>query len=236
MPKRTYAALSFESKGAKRPMLSKPKFLAPMRQRITKYFVPGSGVEVKYLDSTINFALNNSGTGTPAALLLNSLAGGTDDNERIGRKITVNSIQIAYRIAGSNSDLGSGNFPENSDTARVVIVHDKQPNGVGITYPDVYNIVGGAGPTDPMAFRQMDQSSRFSILSDNRHTVCLNGPNGIDNSRYIKCKLPVRYQGSGSGIANITTGAIWLLAVDANGTASNNITLNGYARVTYTDD
>lgn len=210
------------------------KLHGPVRRTMSsKYIQPGSGIEIKYVDTILSGNIGNSAN--QFATLINSVAAGPDDTERIGRKVTATSIQLHYRVAGSTTDLGSAQFPENADTVRVVLVQDKQPNGTACSYADVYNLVS-AGATDPFAFRQMDNSQRFNVLAVDQLQLSSAGPNGAQNSRFIKCSIPVRYQGTSSGIANIVSGALWVFAVDQNTTTSNPITISGYARVTYTDD
>lgn len=198
-----------------------------------KYRSPNSGTEIKYVDTVVSGNIGNSANAF--SVLLNSLAAGNDDTQRIGRKITMNSIQVHYRVAASTTDLGSAQFPENSDTVRVAIVYDKQANGAAPQYNEVYQIVS-AGITDPFAFRQMDQSDRFTILAVDHHTLSEPGPNSVNNSRYISCKLDAKYLGTSTGIANIGTGSVYLFAVDENTTTSTPATIAGYGRVTFTDD
>lgn len=188
--------------------------------------------ERKYLDILGNQVISTIGSPT----LLNGIAEGSDNTQRIGRKITMRSLQLKGQVALSQVDLGVvGTYPENADTIRIAIVFDKQANGVAPAVGDVWNVSGGAAFA-PYSARNMDNVDRFDVLMQDQVTLNLSGPGAAIVDRYLKINLPVRYTGTAGAIANITTGSLYLFALDTNGTGLNQGTFQFTHRVLYTDD
>lgn len=82
--------------------------------------VPDRMAERKYVDTILAMTVTGSTTG----VLLNGVAEGSDNTNRIGRKTLIKSVSIKGQFAISQTDLGSVAFPENGDTVKVAIVLD----------------------------------------------------------------------------------------------------------------
>lgn len=183
--------------------------------------------ERKYLDTIINTVVGNAAGG----ILLNGLAEGSDNVNRIGRKVTMVSINVDGMFAANPIELGVAvSYPEMSDTIRISIVYDKQPNGAAATSADVWS---GSGPYSK---RNMDNIERFDVLMEDRPMICQAGPNAVSHNRYLKVSLPVRYTGTAGAAANITTGSLLMFLVDTNSSGVQQGTYNGVVRVLFTDD
>lgn len=187
--------------------------------------------EAKFFDNSIN--VNPSSAG--AVFLLNSLAEGSDNTDRIGRKITINNVQYELVVAASTGDLGNAaTYPESFDCIRVSLVWDKQPNGANPAYGDIYNSTSNL--LTPMCLRNINYVDRFEILATDMVNICAAGPNAETIRRYIKTNLDARYQGTGGGIANISSGALFLAYSDANTTGTQLAIINGRVRIKFSDD
>jgi len=126
----------------------------------------GSG-ESKFHDTL------DGGTFTNAAwkiYSLNNVPTGDGGNLRDGRQITVTNFHINGFLAGLTASYV---------TYRIVVLIDKQANGA---YPDPAVIfintataagVGGGGTTvgGPVAYRNLDNITRFEVLYDKKHIV-----------------------------------------------------------------
>lgn len=188
--------------------------------------VPDRMAERKYVDTILAMTVTGSTTG----VLLNGVAEGSDNTNRIGRKTLIKSVSIKGQFAISQTDLGSVAFPENGDTVKVAIVLDTQPNGALAAITDVWTTGG------PFAHRNLDNIERFQVLQEDIYSVGLTGPNAVAHQRYSKVDIPVRYTGTAAAIANITTGSLIMFVLDNNGSGANQGIFNGITRVVFTDE
>lgn len=186
--------------------------------------------EMKYDDNAVS--ANISATG--ATTLVLTVAQGSDNTDRIGRKITAKAIHYNLQVAASTVDLANASFPENADSIRVSLVYDKQPNGVLGTYNQVYNANNSA--TTPFALRNMDYIDRFDVLATDLVPICATGPNIGSIARYVPCSLETRYDGTGATIADIESGSYFLAYGDINTAGVVNASIQGVCRVVYSDD
>lgn len=131
--------------------------------RLTSFF-PGrmsrSGAELKFLDTDLvaNPIVANAGYLVPS---LNIVPQNATESGRIGRSLTIKSIQCRIQATGSN-DL-------NGELIRVTLVLDKQCNGAAPAIGDILAAVGGN--VTSLNHPNLDNSSRFVILADLTHTL-----------------------------------------------------------------
>lgn len=190
--------------------------------------------EKKSIDTSITNEFNSAGTtANSAVLLLNSVAQSSDYLGRIGREIWMKSIYLQGEAVQNNS-------PE-SQTVRVAIVYDTQPNGVSAASLDIFNIPAGAAnnPTTPVNLNNRD---RFKILYDKRRELQVNGGTNTATcnvayfKKYIKCSLKVTFGATTAGIGSIISGALWLVTIGWNAAAAADAAkFNGQCRVRFID-
>jgi len=168
---------------------------------------------------------------TGAIVLLNGVAQGDDINNRHGRRIQNKSVHIQGFLAAVDATTVDS-------LCRLMVVYDKQPNGVALTIADVLTAVTAS------AFNKLDNRDRFVVLADKK--IPLGGtdntatqavghsPGTIAVNIHRRINLPTTHIGTGATIASIGTGSIYMLTV---GTAAPNaggkFTLD--CRTRYTD-
>jgi len=188
--------------------------------------------ERKYCDVSLNTNPSPSG----AAQLLLTVAQGSDNTDRIGRKITMSAIQYDVAWAAPVDNLADeAGWANNFAVAKMAVVYDKQPNGALATWSDVFNSTSNV--ITPYCFKNYNNIDRFDILAIEEYCICQAGPNAERKDRYIPCKLETRYDGTGATIADINSGALIVCYAD-NQTAAgtSNGVLQGRFRILYTDD
>lgn len=183
-------------------------------------FQKSSGIERKNIDDTAPKI--TTGVTTWTINTLNDCAQGTTATTRIGRKILMKSINIQGVVATS-----TGN------TARILIVYDKQPNGAVPLATDVLT------SNTLMAMQNLDNRDRFIILADifpydqEENIANPSASSGFGWKRYIKCNLETIYNGTLGTIADITTGSL-LIMTNINGATITGET--GMQRVRFVDE
>lgn len=158
--------------------------------------------EFKSVDVVNGADLNTTGFVT----LLNGMTRGDDISQRIGREVTLRSVQLTYQI-GSKNGTGTDQY------VRAMLVYDRQANGSTALISD---ILSGSNTYAP---RNLENRHRFSILYD--RMIALNA-SGEPGSRrvlrfYRRLNHPVTFNGNTGGtIADIQTGALYFVAIGSN--------------------
>lgn len=198
-----------------------------------------NAVERKVND--VNIATYNINT-TGSVTLLANPAVGANFNDRIGRKITLRSLFLRGKLYIQNS---AGTPPANqfspSQLARCIIVYDCQPNGVALTLAELLVTA------DSTAQLNLDNRDRFKILWDKVWTL---GPLQTDASSFIqavdranypikkykKLNLDMIFNGGSTGtVADITTGALYMVWIGDLGVGTTDCVFRGTTRVRYSD-
>lgn len=189
-----------------------------------------SQVEKKYIDTAVaDYSCYTTAIVTP----LNLCNEGTGVSQRVGRKICVKSVQVRGIVKpfdGATQDSFS----------RVMLIWDKQVNGVLATPTEILSAATSE------SFMNLDNRERFVVIMDkkfvtggivNTATQALAGSPTVHVIEKYK-KLPpgsfTIYDGTGSGIADINTGALYLLTV-GDTTETNGAICRVACRVRYTD-
>jgi hypothetical protein len=206
----------------------------------------GSELKQKYHESNINYSLtgldswtyDDAGTRVynkpfvvdpaggshdpPALAILPKVQQGQTYDTRIGDKITVKSIDFRIRFT-LNTEHFTGPLPD----AAVWIVLDKNPNGVGAKWTDIFH--GSTCTT--LSQKHMKNENRFQILKTfyipmggypfvdaDAPTVCM-----PPKFMYYKYKKPtiVRYQSSGGTNADIVENNIYVITTSNAGSLKN---------------
>lgn len=211
-----------------------PRSLVPAASRGYKL----NDVELKVFDTAFaNTAVNTTGIVTP--ICLPQL--GSDFTNRIGRKITLRSVQVKGQIA---LDLaiapGVGNSP--AQLVRFMIINDMQPNGTLATIAD---ILLAANPAAPLNLNFRD---RFRIITDRIFNL---GPLLLDDTAtqsyaavanpsatinvYRRLNDNVVFNTSTGAIADITTGALLLVMIGNVASGAGESLAQLIARVRFAD-
>lgn len=142
--------------------------------------------------------------------LLNGLATGDDYNNREGRRINIcniNSRIFIFPNSAATSPTG--------DIIRYMIIYDNQPNGAA---PAVLDILETA---NMFSFNNLNNRERFLILKDSwiplksfafaGGALTTGDPGFSFEDVYLDTDLTTTYSGTGSTIASIQNGSLYLL-------------------------
>lgn len=208
---------------SKKPTYKRRAYKA--KPRYAKPSIPMVKVEKKVNDiATAAYACDTTGSVTA----LNLIDEGTGDSARIGRKIQLTSVQIRGFIQPADADTGDS-------MVRVMLVWDKQVNGVIAT---IANILSAATAN---SFMNLDNRERFKVVCDEKFTLQqFNVASSLSGSAlplvdvYKKFSGVTIYDGTGGGIADINTGAMYLVTI-GTAVAAIGATAQLACRVRYTD-
>lgn len=179
-------------------------------------------IEFKQRYSNIGMSANQTGS----LALLNGLAQGTDNDQRIGRSIRMKSVQLLL--------TNTQNASATNSLLRYILFIDKQPTGVAPTVAELISTPGGGSAYYGM--RNLDNKKRFVILKDQWVTMNSGTNNEIGVFEYYK-KLDMHtvYDSSNAGtIADISSNALYLLALSNE--VANPVSVTGSWRVRFLDD
>ena len=182
-------------------------------------FSKSSGIERKNIDdSSAKWASTSAGWSINC---LNDVAQGTTAITRIGRKILMKSVLV------------QGLATNTGNSARVLIVYDRQPNGALPAATDVLT------SNTIMAAQNLDNRDRFLILADIMpydQVENISNPSansGFGYKRYIKCNLETIYSGNAGTIADIMSGSLIMMTNCNAGTLTGE---TGIQRVRFVDE
>lgn len=166
-------------------------------------------------------------SGPPTAVLLNGCVAGSQNYNRIGRKIEVKSIQIRMSIQATTPDTSAYDA-----ICRFIIVYDKTPNGAAATWSNIIQSQNIAGTTSSAVtdMINLDNRDRFIIVRDKLFTLGYQSatvagqPTTVDYSDYVKCNYETVFNaGSAGTVGDIQSGALLMFF------ASNNAGYSAYA-------
>lgn len=206
-----------------------------------------TGPEIKYTDTLIE----QTGLVAGHVVLINGVAQGLDNINRVGRKTTAKSIEVKGTYVYNGEDTSSGASPLDPLTVRWAIVLDKQPNGVLPAYIDIFSLASVA-TTTPWCMRNPNGVERFQVLGTDMKTLVCNyagntslvatttgaGNSSWDFERFISCDIGSRFELTTNVIGAIETGAIYFVDIvqqPASGLAPN-IDLEAVTRVRFLDE
>lgn len=164
--------------------------------------------ELNLVDTGIaTYAMNTTGS----IALLTTIAQGVAQNQRVGRKIQVRSIQVRGNIkADSATTTTRGTW---------MIVYDKRPTG---SLPAITDILESA---NSVAFTNSTNVGRFQIVCRKDYSIIGNDTTAgqqTDKTHYavdkfIKLNKPVVYKAAATGaIADIEQGAFYIVTVGSS--------------------
>lgn len=206
--------------------------------------------EVKLVDGLDTTAgsnvltINSTGLVTP----VNLISGGSGFNNRVGRKIEMQSLHFTGVIqqTANNSQV--------NEYARIMVIYDRQSNGVT---PSIQTILASydqstTAQTTVFSGINPDERERFLILSDQRLTLPATqtaggsfGPSGTDGlsatwniNRFIKLRnLQTHYKADSTPavIGDIATGSLLIVTMGGIAAASAPYQFVGSWRLRYKD-
>lgn len=160
-------------------------------------------------------------------VLLNGLANGTDDETRIGKRISLSNINVKFwcrQAAAATTPC----------CISAMILYDNTVDGAIATASDIFENTGVVAA--PVSQIKWQNTKRFKVLA--RFTRTLGIVSGSDAAYFHEFNIPmkgkmVEYFGTGGTIGSILKGAIYLVVTGS--TNANNPTYDFNSQVTYTD-
>ncbi len=208
---------------------------APAVVRVAKRAKPGpgtrgrrakklNGVELKFHDLDIDDGVVATG-GTIAEDSCVTVAQGTTESTRIGRKMVVRAIgwRMLAEVPASNAKEST------SDILRVILYVDKQTNGAAATVTDILETA------DFQSFNQLANKSRFRTLMDRTYSLSVPAGSGrgstdttafgeikIADTFFKNVEIPIEYDNSATSgaISTVRTNNIGVLTISSSGIAS----------------
>lgn len=168
---------------------------------------------------------------TGTITLLNGVAVGTDFTDRIGRKILMKSIFI--RGIHLPVDDSTGNF-----ISRLVIVYDRQANGVAPAITDVVKSINGSAQIN------LNNRDRFQILFDKQYVTAkvsdtatqsfAGSPTVHSVKLFRRLRHETVFQGTAATVASIATGSVYMLTF-SNAAANTGGSFSLSTRIRFAD-
>lgn len=224
-------------------MISARKYRPYKKQRI----YPTVGLylrnkEVKHVDSVISSRISS----TANFNLLNAIRVGSNDYQRIAKDVKNVSL---YITGGIQWDQQANN---STDYMRLMLVYDRQANGVTPVIGDILQNVTTTGATSSTSFDHYNHSNaeRFKILWDHHINICQDRQTGtpaytehspisavpFEFKRWINLKgLTTKYLSDAADITGITSGAIYFITYGFVAANSANHIANVRTRLKYVD-
>lgn len=155
---------------------------------------------------------------------LNPINTGTTASQRIGRRLQMKSLLFRWNASTVISNL----------SLRILIVYDKEPNGL---LPLITDVIEADNYNSPM---NLSNSNRFVILADEIHDVNTFTPNSNTSMRsgkiFKKLNLPCGFNAlSTLDVTSITQGAIFAMCAIPSNAGSAGIGIGYFSRIRYTD-
>lgn len=173
-------------------------------------------VEFKETVRATNLSPDASGT----VVSLNAIGQGDDKDDRNGNSIKNKSLLVRMRAEQNSSATNT--------SLRVLFIRDKQVNG---STPLVTDVLQAANPLSSL---NTDYGKRFVVLADSLFSLSSNGTTCSHRKIFKKLGFHTEFGGTGNSVADINSGAIWMLAVSDE--ATNTPTLFYNTKVRYLDN
>jgi hypothetical protein len=196
----------------------KPK--AKPKTAIQKYIPMLSPIEKKYMDTVYTTQAITGGASN--IYLLNGNVQGTSQTTRVGNRATIKNIELNFNFTNTVAS-----------NIKCMLVIDKEPQATAFSISALLNAIGGNYL--PWSLRNSVNSQRFVTI---KNIELVLNPNVSATAvlkkikKYIKCNLPVQYNGGNAGtVADITANALYMVFL-----SDANPTVLWSSRLRYTDD
>lgn len=208
-------------------------------------FSRAAGNELKFYDENKgSTTVYNTAAGTAyLESSMNNIPEGTGQSERLGRKCTVTQAFVRGTITLAAATAAA----RNSAKCRVVLVWDKQCNGAAVANAFGANTGAPFEIDDINSFRNLENSSRFTILYDKTHTLVADGAastagaytfGAVDRNFQIslpKLNIPLEFSGATGGIAEIRSNNLVMMAI-SDATTAADVSIKYISRLRYKDN
>jgi len=208
---------------------SRPYFSSSSSRRSLVQRVPASLPRIEYKSVDVDLAM----LGAPADGGLTTTMSrnavfcpvlGTDFSNRIGRQVTLRSVQLHMTVTADADQTAPVWF-------RYMLVYDRQNNGAQPAATDI--LVAGT----PYSPKNLSNRERFSILRDITSSVIAGAVDKAtyEDNWYRKLNHPVTFNAGVAGTyADIQSGCLWMCYVST--VAVDYPLAKGFLRIRYTDD
>lgn len=199
-------------------------------------------MEMKYWDR----AIQNAVVGETALIWnLGQVDQGNGPDERIGRKMTIKSINL--RVQAQLKSNSAADSKDHFGIVRLMVVLDTQTNGVQFGINDLltYATSSGAANLTPEerfgAFRNLASGSRFKVLMNkfvSANMLANSEANGTTtqvyyNQFYKNCNVATEWGDTTGVIANQKTNSIWFVAIASRSAAADAWNLRWNSRIRF---
>jgi len=190
--------------------------------------------ELKYHDTGFGTGVTLP-VGSAASLTsLNKIAQGDSQNQRVGMRINVTSVQVKLRF-----QLQQSTSTGNSSQVRIIIAVDKQCNGAN---PVELNLLSTTD--DISSLRKPETAKKYRILLDKTYFLNAQGLawNGVGESGsqvtegcmfFKRLQLPIYYSAAAAAVTSVTQNNLFYMIY--TNVTSPVTTLYGNIRLRYTD-
>lgn len=206
---RTRATGYKRAKYSDRPQLKRARTMIPYQSK----------GELKFFD-TVRATETIATTGTILNTSLNLIAEGTGEQNRVGRKCTVESVHLKGQV-----QLPAATSPT-TDRVRLITILDKQANGGAAAVTDYLETA------DINSFRNLTELGRFTLLND--QTCDVNTRAGAGDSAMSdiyapesktirvnkRLQIPLEFSASLGIISELRSNNIFVIALSQTGQAT----------------
>jgi hypothetical protein len=209
---------------------SMPSFRGPSEQKLVNRVIRAAH-ELKCVDNYTYFSLNT----TYSQTLLNGIGQGSAGTTRTGRIVKPESVEITLYANMVTTALGG-------DVLRVIVYRDNECRGVAAGQADLLANNSSQFEAIISALNFDNVPTRFKILHDSlivfnpsvAQTTTTVNPETVCKKLTLSPGGPVHYYNTtGVTIADIDSGAIYLMVFGVNATNTSDLTV--YSRFTFRD-
>ncbi len=164
--------------------------------------------ELKFEDNTFDSLDVDDASTTGSIVLLNGIAAGTANFNRIGKRLSMRSLWIQLVVERGLTSTA------NTDYVRLMIVLDKQANQAAPIVTEILQLDTPVAPVvDMWAPLNLNNTNRFSVLWETRVALYNNFIQGRIVRKYLRLSQTVVFDNSGALVADISTNTLWLVAI-----------------------
>jgi len=167
----------------------------------------------KVLSTRLNYGFSDLGyvynmNSTTASLQpINLIAEGTDDQQRVGNKVSMVTMELRVAISPGVTQTIAQRYS-------YYVILDKQPNGVATGFNSIFDTTFGAAGVFP----NWATKDRFKILYQKHGIQNIVANNGYASSEFVdtqflKINAQTNYNGPTATIGAVQTNALYIVAI-----------------------
>ena len=221
---------------------------APMARRSTPRGMVNAST--KGVDVSLSSAIVNTTNSNASAILVNAIAPGSASFNRVGRKVTLETLRVKGGIEFTMTPSAAGAVSGNA--VRMVVVWDQQPNSGSIpTWDTIFGTTdqGGSENSNVNAPLRYDNMDRFRVLKETNIAQDTIPANVVTTGVLKQYKVVDEYislgkrssiysgQSATCTTADISTGALYVYfrCQTSDATSSAIVDSDTFARLRYKD-